>query len=304
MTDAGAPPGDEGELEAALKQASDETGALTARSHAMTDREASLLGAARRPTVVLLAGTVSSGKTTLITSLYERFARGPIGATHFAGSLTLPGFEARARGLRPQVGAKAPMPHTHRDAVPWLHLRVLGVEPPAMDLLFGDFDGEVFDRVVQGSDLPGSVPALRRADHLSVVLDGRALVSAVDRPLAKQRTIDLIDVVSNRDVAASPRALSIVLTKLDLLNAAETEARQAARQVLKDVRSHLSERTEGAIPPVVETAAISENANLPLGHGVDELLDLWHRAPATPVRGTEVPDVPPTAHAWFGRFGS
>lgn len=303
MTEAERPPAGDGELEAALREATNE-GAVGTRSHALTDREASRLAAVRRPTVVVLAGSVATGKTTLITSLYERFARGPIGATKFAGSLTLPGFEARARGLRPQVGVKPPMPHTHRDAVPWLHLRVRGLRPSPMDLLFGDFDGEVFDRVVEGKDDVQSVPALRRADHLSIVLDGKALVSPVDRPLARQRAIDLIDVVSDPEVAASPAALSITLTKLDLLSAANADERQAAREVLADVRSHLSERIDGTIPAVVETAAISESPDLPLGHGVDELLDLWQRAPATPLAGTKVVEVAPPPREWFGRFGS
>src|SRR4051812_14264762 len=99
-------PTNDDELEAALQEASDEEGSGAGRAHALTVREASRLAAARRPTVVVLAGTVSSGKTTLITSFYERFARGPIGPMKFAGSLTLPGFEARARGLRPQLGVK------------------------------------------------------------------------------------------------------------------------------------------------------------------------------------------------------
>ena len=303
MTDSDELPTDDNDLEAALREATSSTDVEAARSHALTDREASRLAATRRPTVVVLAGTVSSGKTTLITSIYERFGRGPIGPTSFAGSTTLPGFEARARGLRPQVGVKPPMPHTHRDAVPWLHLRILGPTPPAFDVLFGDFDGEVFDRVVEGKDAPESVPALTRADHLSVVIDAEALVSGLDRPLATQRAIDLINVVSTTGVAASPAALSIVLTKLDLLNRASSDDRRAARRTLETIRSHLASRIATTSPPVFETAAISDHSELPLGHGVDELLTMWYRAQSTPVARDPVSAPPLLSHDWFGRFG-
>src|SRR6188768_15789 len=45
--------------------------------------------------VVLLAGPRESGKTTIITSLYESFQDAPFGGYSFAGSETLVGFERR-----------------------------------------------------------------------------------------------------------------------------------------------------------------------------------------------------------------
>src|SRR4051812_6581560 len=88
---------DPSELESALREAAANEVSATSRAHALTDRQASGLSARERATVIVLAGAVASGKTTLITALYERFGHGPIAGHRFAGSLTLPGFEARAR---------------------------------------------------------------------------------------------------------------------------------------------------------------------------------------------------------------
>jgi hypothetical protein len=257
-----------------------------------------------RATVVVLAGGVASGKTTLIASLYERFAHGPIAGRRFAGSQTLPGFEARAQGLRPLLGAAQSMPHTHRNAVPWLHVRVALASEQPQDLLLGDFDGEVFDRVIEGKDAPDSVPALRRADHVAVVLDGQALVEASRRSHARQRSVDLIEVLAQERVLAASSVLSLVVTKLDLLNRAPRDARVAARGVVAELRTRLIERAAVREPAVIETAAISSVPDLPLGHGLDELLDHWHRRPATVVGPSEAPEVPHAYGQWFGRFAS
>src|SRR5258708_2931827 len=49
-----------------------------------------------RPTrVVLVAGPANSGKTTLLSCLYERFHFGMFAGFRFAGSKTLVGFEKR-----------------------------------------------------------------------------------------------------------------------------------------------------------------------------------------------------------------
>lgn len=294
---------DDRELVAALKESRDDVSTRASRAHALTDREASDVAADRRATVVVLAGGVASGKTTLIASLYERFGHGPIAGRMFAGSLTLPGFEARAQGLRPTQGVRRLMPHTHRNAVPWLHLRVVAASGLPQELLLGDFDGEVFDRVIEGKDPAQSVPALRRADHVSIVLDGHGLVDATKRSLVRQRAIDLIDVLTKAGVVASPRVFSIVLTKLDLVDGAPNDDRESARSIVAELRDRLSSRAQLSSPPVIETAAISSAPSLPLGHGVDDLLDLWHRSPATDIDRPQEADEPTTAREWFGRFG-
>jgi len=49
----------------------------------------------RRMQVIVVAGDEDSGKTTLLTSIYESLQASPMAGYRFAGSSTLPGFELR-----------------------------------------------------------------------------------------------------------------------------------------------------------------------------------------------------------------
>jgi hypothetical protein len=304
MTDEPRSSTEEDELAAALEAAPEPpNGASSSRAHALTDSQANALANLARPTVVILAGGAKSGKTTLLASLYERFSYGPIGGTRFAGSLTLPGFEARADGIRPRDGSRSQMPHTNRNAVPWLHLRVRRADRMRQqDLLLGDFDGEYFDRVVEGKDPPDIVPGLRRADHIAIVVDGEALIEPTKRAVTVQRTRDLITRLSEPDVVASWDVFGLVLTKLDLVNSSVADTRRQARRDLDELRKYLSARTGGRDVGVIETAAISAKPDLPVGHGADELLDEWQRVPAVAIAPPPVVAAAPNPSEWFPRF--
>src|SRR5688572_16963455 len=57
--------------------------------------------------MVLLAGQVSAGKTTIITSLHELFLEGPVSGFQWAASSTLPAFERLCHPARPESGRKS-----------------------------------------------------------------------------------------------------------------------------------------------------------------------------------------------------
>src|SRR5438094_3901098 len=66
------------------------------------------LEVARPVRLVVVAGPVGCGKTTLLTSLYELFQWGPVAEFEFAGSKTLPAFEQRCHLSRSASGASEP----------------------------------------------------------------------------------------------------------------------------------------------------------------------------------------------------
>src|SRR5919198_2499191 len=76
--------------------------------------------------VIVLAGTADSGKTTLVTALYELFQNGLFAGYLFAGSETLPALERRCHLGRIDSGRAAA--ETARTLAGggqrWLHLRV------------------------------------------------------------------------------------------------------------------------------------------------------------------------------------
>ena len=61
----------------------------------LDDLAAAELQGAQLVRLIVIAGPVKAGKTTLLTTLHDLFQTGPVGAFTFAWSRTLPAFERR-----------------------------------------------------------------------------------------------------------------------------------------------------------------------------------------------------------------
>ncbi len=238
----------------------------------LSESEAEALCAEERCTVVVLAGGVRSGKTTLLTSIYEQLNQQPFGPDFFAGSGTLFGFENRVHGWREYSGESTPM--TERTGLtqpPWLHLRL---RDPASGyshrLLMADLSGEHFERLVVGERGPESLPMLSRADHLALVLNGRKLADARERLIERSRAEQLLRILSAPGVLASVGALTIVVAKLDeyLADGRADDLEEFA------LRLQQNAGVTGGLP-LFRTAAQPHSSKYPLGHGVDALLGYW-----------------------------
>src|SRR5687767_4699776 len=82
---------------------------------ALTPASVEVVTLAEEATVIVLAGSSESGKTTLITSIYERFLSGRVTGQLFAGSRTFIGLERRAHPAR--IRSKAPMASTQHTTL-------------------------------------------------------------------------------------------------------------------------------------------------------------------------------------------
>lgn len=280
------------DVDAALAQA---VSGDVSRGDALSPEESFSIAAASRPTVVVFAGQVGSGKTTLMTSLYERLGHGPVAGRLFAGSRTLPGFERRCHLGRIASGLASPdTERTAFDALPWLHLRTRAADlaSPSHDLLLGDFYGEHFTRLVAGTTQPHEMPFLRRADHVCLIINGERIASEVDRVFERQAAHDLLGALAQDGTLASTQVLSLVLTKLDIVRRAGSGAQTVADDVLRELADELRASHADTDVPIVLTAARSTIPELPLGHGLEELLALWVRKPQ--VQLAHPPPPPPT----------
>jgi hypothetical protein len=251
------------------------------RGSALTDEDALEITSRTPTTVVVFAGPAGSGKTTLIAALYERFGRGPVGGQHFAGSRTLPGLEQRSFGGRVRSGRRfAEMPHTSLDAIPWLHLRLRPSDnsAPAHDVLFGDFFGEHFDRMIAHTMTADTSEFMLRADHVCITLDGALLARAQTRQAQRRRALDLVNALLDQGQAERSQ-LSLVVTKWDRVHLAGDDVRDAVDQITDEVVRAVSLRDPEGELPVFLTAAKSTISQLPLGHGLDELLTFWLEFP-------------------------
>lgn len=125
---------------------------------------------------IVLAGPIDSGKTTLLTSLYELFQWREVEGYAFAGSNTLPAFEERCYLSRRDSGNV--LPHTQRTPYngpdpKYLHLRIRFTEGlrAFRDFLFTDVSGEMFEHARDSTIECKEMTFLKRANHFLLFLD-------------------------------------------------------------------------------------------------------------------------------------
>lgn len=269
------------------------------RATALNGDEANRIAARSRPTVLVLAGGVGSGKTSIYAALYERLGRGPFAGWMFAGSKTIPGFESRCHWWRTGAGGEGIyMEHTRAGNLPWLHLRLRPTHSlgTARELLLGDFDGELYEQLATGQLPATELPFLRRADHIGLTVDGEKLADPLSRAAQRQRTEYLLDQLLQGDGLAGPTALIMVLSKADALDGREDI--DQVETVLAGLVEHASVKA-GRKVPLVRLAVRSQNPGYPLGHGLETLLEYLDMRPAVQIRH---PAAPYTARTALGRF--
>jgi hypothetical protein len=174
--------------------------------------------------------------------------------------------------------------HTQAEDLPWLHIRLRDVarEEEVQDLLLGDFDGEHFTALTNNERQPSELPFLHRADHLGVVLNGSRIADPATRESQCRDAKNLTDQLF-KDPAYAPPSVMLVVTMLDLIEVVEdVEDRERIEAVIGDVHTYIQGVAGGDVP-VVRLAVRSESDRFPLGHGLEDLLEILKVRSATHV---------------------
>jgi hypothetical protein len=269
---------------------------------ALSHVEAAELCAEVPTTVVVLAGGVRSGKTTLLTAIYEHFNQETLAGWLFAGSRTLFGFERRCHGGRQESGFDAPRTErSSRLQPPWLHLEVAADNPANPDLrrnlLLADVTGELFEELVTGARRASDLPEIWRADHLAIVLDGRKLSTPEEEQAERMKMETLARVLIEQEALVTPDALSIVVTKLDEILARESHAVDKLDAIADRIRQAAG-ITQAL--PVWRTAARPQTSELAAGHGVVALFTSWLEVSSRARK--HPPRVSPLPQTYFANF--
>jgi hypothetical protein len=263
----------------------DESADAVGRPDALDTDPANVLAARRRQTVFVLAGGVECGKTSAYAALYERLGRGPFAGWLFAGSQTILGFEKRCHYWR--TSSNLPrwrMRHTQAQDLPWLHLRLRGLarEEEIQDLLLGDFDGEHFTALINNDRQPHELPFLHRADHVGIVLNGSKIADPTTRESQARDATNLADQLF-KDRPHAPPSVMLVVTMVDLIEEVQdTDERKRIETVIGEVHEHVAHVAGGEVP-IVRLAVRSESERFPLGHGLEDLLEILKVRSATPI---------------------
>jgi hypothetical protein len=244
--------------------------------------ESSAVALARMTPVrwIVIAGQVSSGKTTLLTSLFELFQWNKLDECSFAGSQTLVAFEERCHYSR--LASDRSIPDTPRTPYSpeanFLHLRVLpsGAVPTPIDFLFTDVSGEMFEHARNSTDECKELIFLKRAATFVLVLDGEKAVRLDRRWAMVEEAKSLLKSCLDSSMLSEDCRVTVVWSKIDYFgnlgsDATFVEFRSEVESIFQKSFGHrLSHLAFAEI-----SARPTKAPQLGFGKGLNELLRGW-----------------------------
>jgi hypothetical protein len=249
---------------------------------ALTERQAAEVAREDLSKVIIIAGPFNSGKTTILTSLFEAFQEAPFSNFQFRGSRTLFGFERRCHLGRMESGnEEADTTHTSlREGIVFLHLALAAIEKGELrhsNLLLSDVSGELFRRLRDSSAVAKEFEALARADHLCIAIDGEKISTHEGRHVARNDSRSILRSVIESSNLAPNCVIDIAFTKWDVVvEALESPESSDVQAFIDATRSALASIASSFEVRFHEIAARpSLNAKVPFAHGLPTLLRSW-----------------------------
>ena len=187
---------------------------FTYSGQAMNQQELFQLSAHEDLKLILVAGSFSSGKTTLETMLYYVFLEGRNKKLNFGGSYTIPGFKKRTEKILYSSGEPEPlMGRTFlQDTDCFLHLKVCDEIGQSQNLIFADLPGEIFEKAGYVEDYQ---EIFEDTENVIVIMDGRKVCDVRERKNVYMETIIMIKMLLKNGIITHKTKLQIVCTKLD-----------------------------------------------------------------------------------------
>ncbi|MPR13065.1 TRAFAC clade GTPase domain-containing protein [Microvirga tunisiensis] len=155
--------------------------------------------------VITILGAGDAGKTSFLCSLYCMAASGDLEAHgyRFAGSLTLPGFEARTRKSRNWEKGKVPDRMTYRTqyevdrGAGFMHLDLHRIgQERRMRLFLSDLPGEWTTTLIDNARNADRLRFIDRSDGILILIDGPTLLDRLRRGQTLNQHKILIDRIS------------------------------------------------------------------------------------------------------------
>ncbi|MGB8266896.1 MAG: hypothetical protein WCE44_11265 [Candidatus Velthaea sp.] len=264
----------------------------------LTTVEVSQLLRAGKGSVIAIIGPTDAGKTSLIASLYDLFQKGPVSGINFGRSLTLHAFEQTCHDARAASRRHAPhINRTPRGDVRFYHIDLGG--GPAGDgltLVLGDRAGEEYRSAADDVAIVESFEEIRRADSLTVLVDGERFLNSGDRHNVRSEITMMLQALVDGGAVQTGQRLALVLTKVDVVQVSPNQVRAESDfcALLASLRK-LFGHVFSAIEPF-RIAASPKTEAVPRGTGVPELLDAWIKP--TPAKRMKLPDRPVFSRAF------
>lgn len=261
----------------------------------------------RSPThLVVFAGAAESGKTTVISSIYEHLNQGPFAGFQFAGSRSLFGFEQichlnrlASRGTRPDTPRT-----TASEEATYYHLALRGTEPgaPRRHVLLSAISGEVFQLARSSREDCQRLTFLHRANTLVVLVDGARLAVPAQRTNAQSDASGILDSFIDARMISRHCRVELVFTKLDRI----VEAGQAALDFLTTTQRKFEAKFGRRLPHLSFRRIAARPEAKPSHETLDDGLANAFAAWTTTVvdeAGPRAQDVPPNDAREFAKYG-
>ncbi len=272
----------------------------------LTTDEAESETRATRTRVIVVGGAYGSGKTTLITSIYESFLDAPFAGQLFGGSRTLRGFEMACHEGRKASGRESADTLRTNPAlgVRFYHLRLSAQSRLASkaNLLIADMSGELFRDARDSASDAQKLGVLRRADRLSFLVDGEKLASLDERAVAHNDARSILRALVEAELVTRRTHLDIVFSKWDRVEGAKLAAREYIDMIQRDIAS----RIEPAVGQLrfFSVAARPDTIEAPFAFGVAELFSEWVGCEPFPHVRLSPITIPTKSRREFARYGA
>jgi nicotinamide riboside kinase len=279
-------------------------GVATQASTTLSVDEADDIVKERPSRVIAIAGPQSAGKTSLIAGLYDLFQLGQVGNVAFAKSYSLHAFEQAAHDSRAASRRMTPnTARTERGEVRFYHLELVDTDSGAMpSVLLGDRAGEEYLETRSNPLSAQEFPELRRADVLTLLVDGERLLDVGQRHNLRSEVRQTLHAVVEAGVVRPTQRLALVLTKLDVIRKAADGGRrniQGFDTLVTGLRTDYG--SNFAAVESFQIAAQPSTDGAKRGENLDRLLAYWM---AEPLRYRPCPIVVevPEAERYFDRL--
>jgi hypothetical protein len=228
----------------------------------------------RRSRLIVLAGSVGSGKTTLVAAVYEAFGGEPSFGLNFAGSDTLMALEQRCHEARLPSGLEvAATPRTPRTDPSMAHLAVAPIESTTRTHLYlSDLSGEIYGELVATPLAAAELPVLSHANRVQLLLDGATLHDRENRDVVIYETGILARAIGEYGSIGGDCSVDIIITKTDLL-LGQADALGYGHRAADDLLRFVPQGNRGGVFPVC--ARSDHPSRIPSRDGLSKLIPAW-----------------------------
>ena len=251
---------------------------MLASGEALDRDKASILQRRNVSRSIGLIGPNDSGKTSLISGVYDLLQEGPVSGAAFAGSSTLIGFEKVCHLAR--VVSRRAAPHTERTSrgmdATFFHIDLHQENIGLTSLFISDRSGEDYLAVTDQISQADQFFEIRRADCITLLVNGAQLADSKMRHEVKSATPHIVDALVEARAIRRGCRLAVVLTKKD-----SVVVSQRPERVQKDfdelVETIVSTHSTylGDVKPFVVAASPQDCEHVVRGEGVADLLLYW-----------------------------